>query len=628
MNRPAAPATAARHACRRTPRPIAALPRAARRAATGSAGHVVRGLARACWGCAAAAAVAGAVEPALEAGWRFAALDRDGDQLLSRPEWTAALADDFPFPPRLRAALYDKLDRDGDGRVTLPEFAVRRDELLEFLDRTRQELALEDPIDPGRDFVPYRPERPWFDDGAIYGAVFHRHRELVDAASRWPDVAIGRAPLAWSAATSPWSASAPGEPPPTLERLIRATVIVAAGEGDDFFTAGAVLVSPDGIALTNYHVAEYMREKMTALASDGRSYRVTELLAGNPVADAALIRLEGADLPWVPVAEAAPKAGARLVLVHHPENRFFTYDQGYVTRYSLIGGVPTLEISASYAPGASGCGIFNEQHQLVGLASSIAVGDGPYLAESYGEFAVEEAEEEDEEAFSLSDDTSDLLAMDAIVVKHAVPWQALRDLWREPLGAAARQRVDAAAEALRTLRQQVQAGRWAEARRGMTPAGSDAFCLDQIDALRAALEDPLVAARLRPLVQRLRLQPAVDALAAEDSPRAVDARVLEALDAAGDRWQIVTDLCDADRTTLVSDWSPLAGETVEGFPDVDGVILAVRMDVAEDPQRDPAVYLRFVEREGGWRFDGIDWPRSDAARLAAAKGLEPAADAP
>lgn len=558
-----------------------------------------------------------------EAALEFGACDRDGDGAISDVEWKATLDGQFAAPPRVRRALFDKLDDDGDGAVSATEFAARRPALLAFLEQFWLEATVDDPVDPGPQFVPYDPSRPVIDDAAVYGATYHRHRELTRDATPWAKLELGRLPLAVASPAPPWRELAGDQRPRELAELVAATLIIAAGEGDDFFTAGAVLISPDGLALTNYHVGEYIRDKMTALSSDGRCRRVTQLLAGNAVTDTALIRIEGDDLPWVPLAKTPPAAGEEIVVVHHPENRFYTFDRGYVMRYSLVGGVPTMEISAPYAPGASGCGIYNAERELVGLVSSIAVGDGPFLADSFGDFGDEplehleagEAEEEESEDFALLDDASDLLAMDTLVVKHAVPLQSLLELHRAPPDEPTSAQLADAKNAAAELQQRLRAGEWDKASQLMTRRGQDAFCVDQVDALRAAREESPDALLLALLVERHGLQPALDALDSNDPPRVIDARVLESLEASGDRWKVVAAICHADRQRLLESWSPLFGQVVDAFAGDDAVILVTRMDPEEEATFDPPVYIRLSFADGAWRYDGIDWVRTDAARL-------------
>ena len=82
-----------------------------------------------------------------------------------------------------------------------------------------------------------------------------------------------------------------------------------------------------------------------------------------------------------------------------------------------------MEVSAEYAPGGSGCGLFNKKHELVGLVSSITMGDGPDLASD------DSLENEDSELEEWGEDEP--VTFGALVVKHAVPWSAIHSLWKK-----------------------------------------------------------------------------------------------------------------------------------------------------------------------------------------------------
>jgi len=164
---------------------------------------------------------------------------------------------------------------------------------------------------------------------------------------------------------------------PTTDVFCRATmVLIGGGAPDKMSVGGAVIVSPDGLAVTNFHIATLFNERIIGLLSDGCVVRVTKFLAGNPLTDVALVQLDKRDLPWVPVAQTAPEMADSIVMIHHTENRFYTYDRGYIKRYPMIGTKPWMEISADFAPGGSGCGVFNSNHELVGLGKNIEFSHG------------------------------------------------------------------------------------------------------------------------------------------------------------------------------------------------------------------------------------------------------------
>jgi hypothetical protein len=111
-------------------------------------------------------------------------------------------------------------------------------------------------------------------------------------------------------------------------------------------------------------------------------------------------------------------------MVHHSGNRFFTYDRGYIMRFPVLGKYPWMEISADYAPGGSGCGIFNEKRELIGLVSIIQYGDGPTLSE---DFDVQADEGWIEEGDTVDENMQSMDSM--LLLKHAVPLSAIRSLW-------------------------------------------------------------------------------------------------------------------------------------------------------------------------------------------------------
>lgn len=360
----------------------------------------------------------------------FESADADRDGWISPAEMAGYLR------PRLMdrsvdlAQIFAQLDLDGDGRLSPSEFAARQGVLEQY----PGESQLYVPEDPGVGYVPFQGlDRP-IDDRGVFGAIYHRYLEQLERSTEWREAGWRRTNV--DRAPREVALPLPAGPveKPTLERLIRATLVIGGGGSDeDFFTGGAVIISPDGYALTNFHIAEAFNQKLLALLADGRVVRVLKLVAGNRATDVAIVQLEGSDFPWVPLASAAPAMADDLVVLHHTENRFFTYDRGYVKRYPRIGSHPWMEISPDYAPGGSGCGIFNSRHELVGLVSVIAMGDGPMIASSdlMGEEAETEGWGEDETESGESGP-----GPGALVVKLAVPLTAIRELLNSGVGNA------------------------------------------------------------------------------------------------------------------------------------------------------------------------------------------------
>lgn len=137
--------------------------------------------------------------------------------------------------------------------------------------------------------------------------------------------------------------------------------------------AGGVVIDPDGLALTNYHVLDNRQGIVFgAMANDGQVYAIEKVVAASEKDDIALIRLRAAaDLPYASIQNTIV-IGDELFVISHPDGFFHTLTKGYLSRKYLTpeAKVPRLQITADFAKGSSGAGIFNTVGELVGLTTS------------------------------------------------------------------------------------------------------------------------------------------------------------------------------------------------------------------------------------------------------------------
>lgn len=175
---------------------------------------------------------------------------------------------------------------------------------------------------------------------------------------------------------------APGE---VLERMTQASLMVGTlydcGRCSNIHgnISGGVVISTDGLALTNYHVLSRNDAAVKGLAAmnyQGQCFAISEVLATSKKDDIALIRLVS-DKPFkpVPIAAASPKALDRVMVLSHPHNEFYVLSTGIASRLAkptMSGDSATwLEITAEFSGGSSGSGVFNERGELVALVSRI-----------------------------------------------------------------------------------------------------------------------------------------------------------------------------------------------------------------------------------------------------------------
>ncbi|WP_353620837.1 S1C family serine protease [Rhodopirellula sp. JC639] len=154
------------------------------------------------------------------------------------------------------------------------------------------------------------------------------------------------------------------------------SVFVPGGGGG----GSGVLISPDGYALTNFHVTSPAGTFMRCGLSDGRVYDAV-LVGLDPVGDLAMIRLLGRDdFPYATMANSLQaRAGDWCMVIGNPfllaTNLQPTVTWGILSgvgRYQYPSGTlleyaDCLQTDASINPGNSGGPIYNDQGALLGI---------------------------------------------------------------------------------------------------------------------------------------------------------------------------------------------------------------------------------------------------------------------
>jgi len=140
--------------------------------------------------------------------------------------------------------------------------------------------------------------------------------------------------------------------------------------------AGAVVISPDGLVVTNHHVLDGDNVAFGGMTADGAIYSVEEVLVSSEKRDVALVRLalpDGVTLAYAELGEDAD-IGEDIFVVGHPNGRFYSFTQGVVSRYyqqqKKRKSSVFMQITADFAKGSSGSGVFDHEGKLVGLVAS------------------------------------------------------------------------------------------------------------------------------------------------------------------------------------------------------------------------------------------------------------------
>lgn len=144
-----------------------------------------------------------------------------------------------------------------------------------------------------------------------------------------------------------------------------------------------VIVSPDGYILTNNHVVTDARgesaDEISVTLPDGREY-IAELVGRDPQTDVALLHIEAADLPYLPMANSDNLLVGDIVFaVGNPMGLSQTVTMGIVSatgrsQLGILGQAgyeDFIQTDASINPGNSGGALVDANGRLVGINTAI-----------------------------------------------------------------------------------------------------------------------------------------------------------------------------------------------------------------------------------------------------------------
>ncbi|MGD6979767.1 MULTISPECIES: S1C family serine protease [Citricoccus] len=161
-------------------------------------------------------------------------------------------------------------------------------------------------------------------------------------------------------------------------------------------TGTGIVLSGEGLAITNYHVVEDASEVTVTVADTGETYDAA-VLGRDSLHDVAVLQIEDApDLPTASIDPEVPRLGDRSAAVGNGGGqRFLTAVTGEVTALgeSIVAssGVPDdysrltglIETSADVVPGYSGGPLVDGAGQVVGITTAASQGEDAEAVDGY-----------------------------------------------------------------------------------------------------------------------------------------------------------------------------------------------------------------------------------------------------
>lgn len=155
-------------------------------------------------------------------------------------------------------------------------------------------------------------------------------------------------------------------------------------------SGSGVIIAPDGYIVTNNHVVEGASEILVTM-NNNKSFNA-QVVGTDPVTDIALLKVQGENLPVIPVGSSdSLRLGEWVLAIGSPFNLKSTITAGIVSAKGRslpdMSGEFKIEsfiqTDAAVNPGNSGGALVNTRGELVGINTAIASNTGSYTGYSF-----------------------------------------------------------------------------------------------------------------------------------------------------------------------------------------------------------------------------------------------------
>lgn len=157
-----------------------------------------------------------------------------------------------------------------------------------------------------------------------------------------------------------------------LYLTLKPAVFVLYVKGDSGIAQGSgFLISPDGLAVSNYHVLANAQDAI-AILDDSLRFMIGEVLDSSEARDYVLFRLAGstATFPFVTLASTSPAIGEDCFAIGNPEGLRQTLSTGIISGYREDPQYGELiQTTADITHGSSGGPLFNRAGEVIGVTT-------------------------------------------------------------------------------------------------------------------------------------------------------------------------------------------------------------------------------------------------------------------
>ena len=150
-----------------------------------------------------------------------------------------------------------------------------------------------------------------------------------------------------------------------------AVFMVFTSTGLQGFQGSGFFVSPDGLAVSNYHVFEGTGMGLEVIkTSNDRQYKIDQVIFKDKENDVMVFTVKatvGTKFNYIPISSHNPQVGEKVYAIGSPLGLENTFSSGEISQFREKGNV--IQISVPIDHGSSGGALINEFGEAIGITS-------------------------------------------------------------------------------------------------------------------------------------------------------------------------------------------------------------------------------------------------------------------
>ena len=149
-----------------------------------------------------------------------------------------------------------------------------------------------------------------------------------------------------------------------------AVFMVYTSTGLQGFQGSGFFVSPDGLAVSNYHVFEGTGMGLEVIkTSNDKQYKIDRVIFKDKENDVMVftVNASGTKFNYIPISSHSPQVGEKVYAIGSPRGLENTFSSGEISQFRENGSV--IQISVPIDHGSSGGALINEYGEVIGITS-------------------------------------------------------------------------------------------------------------------------------------------------------------------------------------------------------------------------------------------------------------------